>query len=116
GGPSIVQMSTSGPANDAADNAVTAVCCQCCCVSAGNNNVDAECRSLARNRFILDFGASTIGGTQASFSNFAVYVDIYALEQYIISSWITPVLRPQQTGYRTSMATPHVSGIPAYII
>ncbi|KAH8810550.1 serine protease [Flagelloscypha sp. PMI_526] len=117
GRPSIIQMSIYGDPSDAVDNAVTAavnagvhvVIC------AGNNNTDAENFSPPRNRFALTIGASTINDTRASFSNFGIYVDVYAPGQDVISSWFTSDTAIA-TLSGTSMAAPHVSGIVAYII
>ncbi|KAH8796878.1 serine protease [Flagelloscypha sp. PMI_526] len=117
GRPSIIQMSIYGGVNDAVDNAVTAainagvhvVLC------AGNNNADAKDFSPARNSLAVTVGASTIDDTRASFSNFGNLVDIYAPGQDVISTWSTSDEATNSIS-GTSMATPHVSGIIAYII
>ncbi|KAH8832117.1 serine protease [Flagelloscypha sp. PMI_526] len=117
GRPSIIQMSVYGDPSDAVDNAVTAAVNAGVhvVVCSGNNNTDAVNFSPSRNRFALSVGASTINDTRASFSNFGIYVDVHAPGVDIISSWFTSDTATASLS-GTSMATPHVSGIVAYII
>ncbi|KAH8810546.1 peptidase 1 [Flagelloscypha sp. PMI_526] len=117
GRPSIISMSIYGSANDAVDNAVTAAINAGIhvVVCAGNLNLDVSCCSPARNPLVLTVGASTINDTRASFSNFGANVDLYAPGQDVVSAWFTSdTATAVDSG--TSMATPHVSGIIAYII
>ncbi|KAH8801303.1 serine proteinase [Flagelloscypha sp. PMI_526] len=117
GRPSIINLSIGGSANSAVDNAVNAAVNAGVhvVVAAGNNNADACGTSPARTLWAVTVGASTINDTRASFSNFGSCVDFYAPGQTITSSWFTS---DTATGILsgTSMATPHVTGIIAYII
>ncbi|KAH8810544.1 serine protease [Flagelloscypha sp. PMI_526] len=117
GRPSIIQMSIFGDSNTAVNDAVTAAVNAGVhvVVCAGNENVDAENTSPANNRFAITVGASTISDTRASFSNFGIFVDVYAPGQDVISAGIASD-NATATFSGTSMGTPHVSGIVAYII
>ncbi|KAH8796180.1 peptidase S8/S53 domain-containing protein [Flagelloscypha sp. PMI_526] len=98
GRPSIISISISGGANDAVDQAVNAAISQGihAVVAAGNGN---------ENAFVVALGES----------NFGMFVDIMAPGQDAISAWSTSdTATAVDSG--TSMATPHVTGVVAYII
>ncbi|KAJ9080538.1 proteinase B [Entomophthora muscae] len=82
-------------------------------VAAGNNNIDACTISPASEPSILTVGATNIQDSRASFSNWGRCLDVFAPGENILSTW--------NTGYSnylsgTSMATPHVAGLAAYLI
>ncbi|KAF8898765.1 serine protease [Infundibulicybe gibba] len=124
GRPSVVSMSLGGSASTALDNAIASLTSAGVHVSlkrgdlkvaAGNDNADAGTTSPARAPSANTVGATTIADARASFSNFGSVVDIFAPGQDIISSWIgsnsaTNIISG------TSMATPHVAGLIAYLI
>lgn len=134
GRPSIVSMSLGGFANDALDEAVAAVCnffydestiLTCSkqltasgvhvAVAAGNSADDAQWYSPARAPTAVTVGAVDINDDFAWFSNYGALVDIFAPGVDVISSWIgAPDATNQISG--TSMATPHISGLIAYLI
>ncbi|TFK22630.1 serine protease [Coprinopsis marcescibilis] len=115
--PSVVSMSLRGSENRAIDDAVKQLTSKGIhvIVAAGNNNADAGNFSPARAPSAITVGASDIDEFKASFSNYGPAVDIFAPGQSIISSWIgSDTATASISG--TSMATPHVAGIVAYLI
>ncbi|KAG5634525.1 hypothetical protein H0H81_001652 [Sphagnurus paluster] len=117
GRPSIVSMSLGGGASTALDNAVTSLTTKGVhvVVAAGNSNTDAGSTSPARAPGAVTVGASTIADARASFSNYGAVVDIFAPGQNVISSWIGSATATNNIS-GTSMATPHVAGLIAYLI
>ncbi|KAF5352594.1 hypothetical protein D9756_006339 [Leucocoprinus leucothites] len=137
GRPSIVSMSLGGSASTSLDNAVTSVRVPSplpshtptyihppnkltsagvhVAVAAGNSNTDAGTTSPARATSAVTVGASTIADARASFSNFGSVVDVFAPGQNIISSWIGSTTATNNIS-GTSMATPHIAGLIAYLI
>ncbi|PSS34005.1 hypothetical protein PHLCEN_2v1909 [Hermanssonia centrifuga] len=108
GRPSIATMSLGGGASTSLDNAVASV-------AAGNSNVDAGTTSPARAPSANTIGATTIADARASFSNFGSVVDLWAPGQNVISAWIGSTTATNNIS-GTSMATPHVAGLIAYLI
>ncbi|SJL04313.1 uncharacterized protein ARMOST_07676 [Armillaria ostoyae] len=108
GKPSIVSLSLGGSASTTFDNGIIAVINAGIhvVIAAGSNNTNASGTSPARVAAAISVGATTIADARAAFSNYGSVVDIFAPGQYITSSWIGG----------TSMATPHVSGLVAYLI
>ncbi|KIM41100.1 hypothetical protein M413DRAFT_445822 [Hebeloma cylindrosporum] len=117
GRPSIVSMSLGGGASASLDSAVETLTSAGIhvAVAAGNSNVDAADTSPARAPSAVTVGASTIADARASFSNFGAVVDIFAPGQNIISSWIGSDTATNNIS-GTSMATPHIAGLIAYLI
>ncbi|TEB37925.1 serine protease [Coprinellus micaceus] len=117
GRPSIVSMSLGGGANSVLDGGVASLTAAGIhvTVAAGNDNWDAINTSPARTPSAITVGASTITDTKASFSNYGSIVDIFAPGQNVISSWIGSTTATNNIS-GTSMATPHIAGLVAYLI
>ncbi|KAJ7292968.1 serine protease [Mycena rebaudengoi] len=115
--PSIVSMSLGGGASSALDSAVASLTAAGVhvVVAAGNDNADAGSTSPARSPSAITVGASTITDARSSFSNFGSVVDVFAPGTSITSSWIGST-SATNTISGTSMATPHVAGLAAYLI
>ncbi|KAJ7103679.1 serine protease [Mycena crocata] len=117
GRPSIASLSLGGGASTALDSAVAALTAAGVhvVVAAGNSNVDAANTSPARAPSAITVGAITIADARSSFSNFGAVVDIFAPGTSITSAWIGSTTATNNIS-GTSQATPHVSGVAAYII
>ncbi|EJD51049.1 peptidase 1 [Auricularia subglabra TFB-10046 SS5] len=115
--PSVINMSLRFSPSDVLDAAVTSAVANGVhvAVSAGNAATQATTQSPARAEAVITVGATTINDTIASFSNFGPRVDIFAPGENILS-----VLASSNTSYTlnsgTSMATPHVAGLVAYVV
>jgi cerevisin len=117
GRPSIATLSLGGSANTALDNAITSLTSKGIhvTVAAGNDGTNAANTSPARVPSAITVGASTIADAKASFSNYGSVVDIFAPGQYVTSSWIGSTTATNNIS-GTSMATPHIAGLVAYLI
>ncbi|RXW15616.1 hypothetical protein EST38_g10232 [Candolleomyces aberdarensis] len=117
GRPSIVSMSLGGAANVPIDSAATALVSAGIhvTVAAGNSNVNAQNTSPARVQSVITVGASNIADAKANFSNYGPVVDVFAPGQNIISAWKDSDTATNSIS-GTSMATPHVAGLIAYLI
>ncbi|EUC55099.1 subtilisin-like serine protease family protein [Rhizoctonia solani AG-3 Rhs1AP] len=117
GRPSVINMSLGGPPNLAQDRMANRVVRSGvhCAVAAGNDSEDASNHSPARAKDVITVGATTIEDKLAEFSNFGPPVKILAPGLDIISAGIasTTATRPMSG---TSMATPHVAGLIAYLL
>jgi oryzin len=86
-------------------------------VAAGNGGVDASTYSPASEASAITVGATDSNDNRPSFSNFGSYIDVFAPGVSIKSAWIgSPANSNTAVLSGTSMATPHVAGLAAYII
>ncbi|CAH0046490.1 unnamed protein product [Clonostachys solani] len=81
-------------------------------VSAGNDNTDAGSQSPASEQTVCTIGATDSTDRRSSFSNFGLNVDVFAPGTGILST-----IPGGGAGYKsgTSMATPHATGLAAYL-
>ncbi|KAJ1734312.1 proteinase B [Coemansia sp. Benny D160-2] len=84
-------------------------------VAAGNDNRDACDYSPASAPNAITVGATTITDERAWFSNFGKCVDVFAPGKDILSTWIGSRYQTN-TISGTSMASPHVAGLAAYVL
>ncbi|CAG8693532.1 8065_t:CDS:2 [Cetraspora pellucida] len=84
-------------------------------VAAGNDNRDACEYSPAASELSITVGASTIEDERAWFSNHGPCVDVFGPGKDITSSWIGS-RTATNTISGTSMASPHVAGLIAYLL
>ncbi|KAF2020973.1 subtilisin-like serine protease-like protein PR1A [Aaosphaeria arxii CBS 175.79] len=103
--------SKSATVNSAAANAVSAGLFLA--VAAGNDNANAANYSPASEPTAFTVGATDSNDARASFSNYGAVVDIFAPGVSILSTWRNGGTNSISG---TSMATPHVAGLGAYIL
>ena len=108
-------------------------------VAAGNENMDASQTSPASETSACTVGATDINDRIAGFSNFGSSLDVFAPGVDILSTWIggngetvcrlfadeqstpsslvpNPTNTTKNTISGTSMATPHIAGLAAYLL
>ncbi|KAL8936233.1 MAG: hypothetical protein Q9211_004279 [Gyalolechia sp. 1 TL-2023] len=84
-------------------------------VAAGNDNLDSCNYSPAAAEKAVTVGASTLADERAFFSNFGKCNDIFAPGLNILSTWIGSETATN-TISGTSMASPHIAGLLAYLL
>ena len=112
--PAVANMSLSGPASSAMDEAVRSSIAAgvTYVIAAGNANANARNYSPARVTQAITVGSSTSSDERSSFSNFGSVIDLFAPGSSIASSWHTSDTAVM-TLSGTSMAAPHVAGVAA---
>ncbi|KAF2718193.1 subtilisin-like protein [Polychaeton citri CBS 116435] len=116
-GKAVGNLSLGGSFSQSTNDAVTEAVKQglFLAVAAGNSGVDAKSSSPASAPNVCTVGASDSTDRRASFSNYGPVVDIFAPGVNILSTWIDD---PNDTNTisGTSMASPHVAGLGAYLL
>jgi len=84
-------------------------------VAAGNDNADSCNYSPAAAEKAVTVGASTLADQRAYFSNYGKCNDIFAPGLNILSTWIGSKYATN-TISGTSMASPHIAGLLAYML
>ena len=84
-------------------------------VAAGNDDDDAGNYSPASEPTAITVGAIDAADNRASFSNYGSLVDVFAAGVNVLSTWIGSTTATN-TISGTSMATPHIAGLAAYLI
>ncbi|ORY04518.1 hypothetical protein K493DRAFT_311363 [Basidiobolus meristosporus CBS 931.73] len=114
---SVANMSLGGGKSVALNEVVNAVVKKGVhfAVAAGNDNRDACGYSPASAEDAVTVGASAINDERAWFSNHGKCVDIFAPGKDITSTWIGSNIATN-TISGTSMASPHICGLLAYML
>lgn len=85
-------------------------------VAAGNEDEDACSSSPSDSTDAITVGAMTFSDYRAFFSNWGKCVDIFAPGFNIMSTWIGPQNNEIKSLTGTSMASPFVAGLAAYLL
>lgn len=114
---SVANMSLGGGSSKTLDMAVDAAvdAGMHFAVAAGNDNADACNYSPAASENAVTVGASTLADERAYFSNFGKCTDIFAPGLNILSTWVGSKYAVN-TISGTSMASPHITGLLAYLL
>lgn len=112
----VINLSLGGPASSTWDNAITESFGQgvLSVVAAGNDGADAENSSPARSPEAITVGNIEVSNARAESSNFGAALDIFAPGTDIESAWFDGD-DSTNTITGTSMASPHVAGLVAYL-
>ncbi|KAJ3575553.1 hypothetical protein NPX13_g3991 [Xylaria arbuscula] len=117
-GKAVMNMSLGGGFSQAINNAIEAIAAAGVVpvVAAGNEAQDAANTSPASSPNAITVGAlDALTDERADFSNFGDVVDIYAPGVDVLSVGITSD-SAEETLSGTSMASPHVAGLAAYLM
>ncbi|KAF8470862.1 peptidase S8/S53 domain-containing protein [Kalaharituber pfeilii] len=114
---SVVNLSLGGSYSNAVNRAVRAATSQglTFVVAAGNDGRNAAYYSPASEPSAITVGATQRGDIRASYSNYGNVVDVFAPGSQIVSTWKGSNFATH-TLSGTSMASPHVAGLAAYLI
>ncbi|CZR55531.1 probable alkaline protease (oryzin) [Phialocephala subalpina] len=114
---SVLSMSLGGSYSSAVNSAVRSTVGKgvTVVVAAGNDDDDASNYSPASESTAITVGAIDSNDNRASFSNYGSIVDVFGPGVNILSSWIGSTTATN-TISGTSMATPHIAGLAAYLI
>lgn len=116
-GKSVLNLSLGGILSPMTNAAVTEAVNQgmFLAVAAGNSGLPTITASPASALAVCTVGATDDQDARASFSNFGLLVDIFAPGVNVTSAWIDG---PDDTNTisGTSMASPHVAGLAAYLL
>ncbi|KAF2642619.1 subtilisin-like serine protease-like protein PR1A [Massarina eburnea CBS 473.64] len=112
----VANMSLGGSKSTAVNSAAASVVSAgvFLAVAAGNDGANAANYSPASETSAFTVGATDSSDKIASFSNYGAVVDIFAPGVSILSTWNTAGSTNTISG--TSMASPHVAGLGAYIL
>lgn len=113
----VVNMSLGGGFSAAMNSAAASITSagHFLAVAAGNDNANAANYSPASAPSACTVGATTSADARASFSNYGALVDIFAPGNSILSTWIGGT-SATNTISGTSMASPHIAGLGAYLL
>ncbi|KAK5662680.1 hypothetical protein OQA88_8596 [Cercophora sp. LCS_1] len=121
GGPkkAVLNMSLGGGFSPALNNAVAVACNEgmTVVVAAGNSGADVglSLASPASEKTAITVAATDIADKRPYWSNWGKLVDLFAPGVGVESAWI-PTNKATATLSGTSMASPHVAGLAAYLI
>jgi oryzin len=114
---SVLTMSLGGSFSAAVNSAVAGAVSAgvTVAVAAGNSNGNISNYSPASEPSAITVGAIDSADTRASFSNYGNLLDVWGPGVNTLSAWIgAPTATNTISG--TSMATPHIAGLAAYLI
>jgi subtilisin family serine protease len=114
---SVANMSLGGGRSEAINTAAAAAVSAGVffAVAAGNNNDDSRYYSPASEPTVCTVGATDVADVRAYFTNHGTGVDVFAPGVDVLSSWIGGVDETNSIS-GTSMASPHVAGLGAYLL
>lgn len=116
-GDCVLSMSLGGSKSTALNSAVSSTVGDgvTVVVAAGNDGEDASNSSPASVAVAITVGAINSNDAKPSWSNYGSILDVFAPGVDVLSSWIGSKTATN-TISGTSMATPHVAGLAAYLI